>query len=424
VRVSTGGVNGRRVAGAARPCSGLGALAILVAMPIAALVSGDRAGAQVAGAASRPITAAKVLLPVKTAQAKPGTPAGSSAAGSIYDRINRNTTTIMADEPEGTLMRLAHDMARVLDKPGELRVLPIAGQGARQNVTDLLHLKGIDIALTQADVLVELKRSGQLGARLEARIAYIAKVGHLEVHVVARADVATVADLDGKRVSFGPVGSGSQHTARAVFEGLGVKPIEVNATLEDARLAFAANSIDAYVFVDGKPSRLLRGDFPEGSQLLGLSYAAQLEADYLPAQLTSEDYPKLIPAGERVDTLAVAAILAVYDWPEEHERHQRVGRLVNLFFSEFSKFQDAPRHEKWREANLAAPFPGWKRFKPAQDWLDRRAPSIEGWRAGTGKQSNTGGANSARARALAQQVAPNNPAEQKRLIDLFMKDGP
>ena len=33
-----------------------------------------------------------------------------------------------------------------------------------------------------------------------------------------------------------------------------------------------------------------------------------------------------------------------------------------------------PRHPKWKEASVSAVIPGWQRFKPAQEWIDR-------WRA-------------------------------------------
>lgn len=370
------------------------------------------------GTMTRPSKVAQVRGTVQRAKTRTTVGSGNEPqTNGPYERLNRNTTTIMADDPDGTLMRLAYDMARVLDAGNDLRVLPIVGKGAQQNVSDLLHLKGIDIGLTQSDVLADLKRSGQLGDGLEDRLAYIAKICNLEVHVVARRDVTDVGSLAGKPVNFGPSGSGSQFTARAIFNALGIEPVEVNETVEEAQLKLARGEIAAYVVVDGKPSKRISQIGEKGhAKLLALPYPAGLERDYLPATLSHEDYPDLIPANEAVDTLALGAVLAVYNWPAEHERHQRVGRLVNLFFSSSAQFQIAPRHPKWREANLAAPFPGWVRFKPAQDWLDRR-------NAETGGGAGSGGiarVEPQRARVLAEQVAPDNPAEQQRLFDLFV----
>ena len=43
-------------------------------------------------------------------------------------------------------------------------------------------------------------------------------------------------------------------------------------------------------------------------------------------------------------------------------------------FPEIDEFAKPPRHPKWKEASVSAVIPGWQRFKPAQDWIDR-------WRA-------------------------------------------
>ena len=44
-------------------------------------------------------------------------------------------------------------------------------------------------------------------------------------------------------------------------------------------------------------------------------------------------------------------------------------RFVEALFTKWDKFQQPPRHPKWRDVNLAATVPGWKRFPAAEDWL-------------------------------------------------------
>ncbi|WP_244470900.1 hypothetical protein [Microvirga massiliensis] len=58
-----------------------------------------------------------------------------------------------------------------------------------------------------------------------------------------------------------------------------------------------------------------------------------------------------------------------YDWPEKSSRHRLLSDFVDAFFSRFSEFQAASRLPKWQEINLAASLPGWRRFKPAERWL-------------------------------------------------------
>jgi hypothetical protein len=57
--------------------------------------------------------------------------------------------------------------------------------------------------------------------------------------------------------------------------------------------------------------------------------------------------------------------MAAYAWPPNNERHRKVARFVEAFFSRFPDFLRPPRHPKWREVNLAAQVPGWTRFGPA-----------------------------------------------------------
>src|SRR5262249_61407503 len=46
-------------------------------------------------------------------------------------------------------------------------------------------------------------------------------------------------------------------------------------------------------------------------------------------------------------------------------------RCVEPSFPKIAMSQRPPRHVKWREVNLAATLPGWKRFDAAQAWLDQ-----------------------------------------------------
>ena len=94
---------------------------------------------------------------------------------------------------------------------------------------------------------------------------------------------------------------------------------------------------------------------------------------YLPSRFTSADYPRLVAAGQEVETIAVGAVMAVFNWEQGNPRHQKVSRFVDAFFSRFEDFQKPPRHPKWQEVSLTAQVPGWKRFQPAEDWLRRVA---------------------------------------------------
>ena len=95
------------------------------------------------------------------------------------------------------------------------------------------------------------------------------------------------------------------------------------------------------------------------------------EDHYTLGEFTKQEYPNLLQGKDRIDTIAVPAVLAVYNWPTDTERYRKVQRFVQYLFTNFDKLQHPPYHPKWRDVNLAATVPGWTRFSVAQDMLDK-----------------------------------------------------
>ena len=79
---------------------------------------------------------------------------------------------------------------------------------------------------------------------------------------------------------------------------------------------------------------------------------------YVPAVLTSEDYPGFIQPGEKIETLGVQTVLAVYNWPPNHDRFRRVQRFIERYYERFPELHKPPYHPKWKSVNLAANVPG------------------------------------------------------------------
>jgi hypothetical protein len=86
--------------------------------------------------------------------------------------------------------------------------------------------------------------------------------------------------------------------------------------------------------------------------------------------MTAKDYPNLIAEGETVDTIAVPAVLAAYNWAPNTDRYRKLSLFVDAFFTKFPTFQNPPFHPKWKEVSLTAPLPGWQRLPYAKNWLD------------------------------------------------------
>lgn len=305
-------------------------------------------------------------------------PAASRGAESLRQRVNQGTVAVISGGVTGTYIRIASDLATVLDDGYKLRILPVLGKGSVQNITDILYLKGIDLGIVQSDVLAFIKRK-KIHPTITRRIRYVTKLYNEELHLLGGEGIETVQDLAGKRVNFGIKGSGTAMTASTLFDKLN---IDVEPTSFDQALALEKlknREIAAMVYVAGKPTSLFAGiEEPKGVHFLGVPATPELLETYLPSRLSHDDYPRLIPEGEGVDTIAVGAVLAVYNWSQRHERYRKVARFVEAFFGRFDEFLKPPRHVKWQEVNLAAVVPGWTRFKPAQDWLDAHPPTAGG----------------------------------------------
>ena len=71
-------------------------------------------------------------------------------------------------------------------------------------------------------------------------------------------------------------------------------------------------------------------------------------------------------------------MLFAYNWPKGTDRYRRIQKFVDTFFPKLAEFQKPPRHPKWKEANLAATLPGWKRFAGAEEWLKNKAAQQPG----------------------------------------------
>jgi TRAP transporter TAXI family solute receptor len=287
-------------------------------------------------------------------------------------RINAGTVGIVSGGADGTYIRIAADLANVLD--GEnLRVLPMIGRGSLQNLRDIMFLRGVDIGIVQMDAREQLKAEN-LQTDAVRRLRFITRLYNEEVHIIANRDIADIRQLEGKKVNIDKAGSGTNLTARLIFEKLGVKPELTTYDQGSSYERLRSGEIQAAVYVAGRPVRAIAEFQSEGRfHLLPIPFEGEIAESYFPARFSNTDYPRLVDQDKPVETLAVGSLLAVFNWPENSDRYSRVSRFVDAFFSRFDEFLQPGRHPKWKEVNLAADVPGWERVKPAQDWLNRTA---------------------------------------------------
>jgi TRAP-type uncharacterized transport system substrate-binding protein len=297
---------------------------------------------------------------------------------------NENVVTIIASGITSPYTRFAEDMQNVLDQqntPGGLRVLPMLGRGGSHNALDVLLLRGVDMGIMeQGDLITARQKDPTVFSAADSRLHYIAKLANSEYQILARKEIKTLKDLEGKKVNFFKMKSSTQIVSEKIFKTLkiNVEPVyldqaDANAKLKSGEIAaaarFAGAPHDAFTgfkatddvhFLSVDPETVSMEDFSKLLDTLS------------PALLRNDHFPELIPADKPVPTVAGGMILVAYNWPANTERYQRLTNFVNEFFNNIEKFNSPARHPKWKEINIASEVPGWTRFKPAQDWLDNR----------------------------------------------------
>jgi uncharacterized protein len=324
------------------------------------------------------------------AQAQAQKPQGTKAQAQrtaepvTYEEKKRQTNDIAVNIVVSgitcTCARFAEDIRNVVNdlRPDGLRVLPVIGVGGLQNLNDVLFLKGIDMGVVDEDNARLLKkRDPQLYANIEQRVQYITKLYNSEFQVVARNDIRSYDDLRGKKVNFNLKDSQTEVTADIVFNALKLDVERSNYDNDEAIKRLLQGELSAMIILTGAPqAALAKLKKEDGVHFLPLDRRSlpsydlrQIFDDYLPADLTHEQYPALIPQGTVVPTVANRALLVAYAWPEDSPRYKRITKFIHAFFGKIDQFHDRARHPKWKEVNLAADIPGWTRFKPAADWL-------------------------------------------------------
>jgi TRAP transporter TAXI family solute receptor len=320
------------------------------------------------------ITCVAVAAPwnkAESAEARASAPM-QSLRDTYRSRINQNVVTIMAGSPTGTDLTIAYDIARVVDDGDDLRVLPIVGQGAAQSVKDVMFLKGVDMGVTQANILKHFAKTGELGPNFVNEIVYIAKLFTEEVHIIVPSEVTDIHELSGKPVSLGETGSGTAITGNLLLAALGIDVKELHLSDAEAIEKLKAGEIAAAIVMAAKPGAAVANlTAADHLKLLPIPYTKDLEDSYYPATFSHDDYPALVAAGEDVDSVSVCTVLVSFNWDRDSVRYRRVAKFVDAFFDKFDEIQQPPHHPKWREVNFAATLEGWHRSPASQDWIDR-----------------------------------------------------
>ena len=302
--------------------------------------------------------------------------ASRTAEATTKERINAWTVGLAGGLIEGAPLRLAAEIARVVNEEDKLHVIPIVTTGATENVNSLLYLRGVDAAIINADALEEYK--AQVPG-IERRIVYVLNLFPAELHVFVRPEIKSLDELKGKKVNFNTQGTAAAYSGPLIFSRLGLDVQRMFIPHQVALQQMKSGEIAAVVFITSKPvDAFLKGRWDDGFKFLPIEYDPRFEDYYLPSFLDSKDYPNVVPEGTRIATIAVPTVLAAYNWQPDSDRYRRMKRFVDQLFGRLDRLQSTGFDPKWKDVNLRASVPTLTRFRPAQEWLDRSQSATVG----------------------------------------------
>jgi ABC-type nitrate/sulfonate/bicarbonate transport system substrate-binding protein len=253
----------------------------------------------------------------------------------------------------------ARQIATALDHESNLKIFPVFGDGAVSAPQVMANYTDIGATILPSDIPVY--RQSQKLTHVDD-LTYVAKLGSLPIFLVARKDIANIAGLSGKRVATGPASSATFATGELVLGANNVSFLRVPLSGPDGLNALASGRADAALVLGKSPAL---ASLPAGQfHILALTTSPQMPSVYQPALLNAEDAPNLMKAGETVETLAPALVIAV---PAKVR-----SQALTAFESELLKYE-----RRAGGANLAAEVPGWFRAAGVADILKQTQVNIQ-----------------------------------------------
>ena len=198
------------------------------------------------------------------------------------DALNANTVTVITAPIGGPMSIMGSDMAAVLDDGDKLRVLPILGKGSVQNLIDIIRLKNIDMGFVTSDALEFVKTEYNI-PDIAQRVRYIAPLFHNAVHIVAREEIKTLQDLNGKRI-FAERSIGLP-AARIVFRRMGIEAdIDLQTDPDGGLQKLLDGERDAWIASVSKNAPVIKNIKNEGGKVPSAADSVcEAAAGHLPA---------------------------------------------------------------------------------------------------------------------------------------------
>ena len=216
----------------------------------------------------------------------------------------------------GTYYAFGSVLAQYVSNNSDVSVTAVTGNGSQANVEDL-DAGDVQLAFCQSDVMSYAYSGTNLFADFGAIDSFstVAALYMEQVQIVTtNPDIKTVADLAGKSVSIGALGSGVYFNALDVLGVYGMTEDDINPVYQsfgDSAESLKDNKIDAAFIVAGAPTTAIT-DLSTSGQV----YLVSIDDDHIDELIAKSPYysPYTVSADtygmpEDAQTVAVAAVV-------------------------------------------------------------------------------------------------------------------
>lgn len=290
------------------------------------------------------------------------------------EEVDQAFLGIITGEPRSTAHQIGMDL-KALAMQHNLHLAVYNSTGAVENIYAVYQRPGNHLGLVQSDVLafVAKVKSDPRLERIAEKIKWVYPLYDQEVHILAKAGIATLEALNGRRIAIGDVQSGSYLTSRLLLEIAGIKPRRLVAIGgAKALAALKSGAIDAMVVIDGQPVEQLVLDITpmDGLHLIPITHSG-IRAFYPSSRIPSGTYPWQTAD---IDTVSVRAILVAYDFRNRH--CSTIGTLAQLIRDNLAWLK-ANGHPKWKTVDLDAGVDGWAQYACVTDYTPQISVDTE-----------------------------------------------
>lgn len=258
----------------------------------------------------------------------------------ICGQATAKQLVIFTGSSQGTYYRFAEDIQKVC-KGLDIKI--VTSRGSLDNLNNLLRDPTGEqrFALIQSDVLSTVTSSVESPITIKRVMSMYRE--DVTVLVNKKAKIKTLADLSGKRVATGEVGSGTWFTASAIRSKLGIDWAPLERSPEESVLSLIVGDVDAMFIVGGHPLKLLTvlgGSVKDTIEILNINQNFRYAKSKLPAYT----YPWQ-PHEVNLRTVQ-SSLIAAPDVPAN-----TIARLTSCISNAMPELKKSG-HPKWRDVRI------------------------------------------------------------------------